>query len=410
MPPLASSPDQPQPLRVVLQQTKAWVERCGSVWVTGQLIELRRRSGAATQFLKLHDALADVAVSVTASTAVLDAAGPLAEGMEVVALVRPTVWTRNGSLNFECTDLRSSGEGRLLAAIEQRKRKLQAEGLFDPARKRALPFLPRGVGLITGQGSAAERDVLQVARLRWPGVRFVVRHAVMQGQGCVEDVREALGVLDRDPSVDVIVVARGGGSVQDLLPFSDESLARGVFACRTPVISAIGHEPDTPIIDLVADVRAATPTDAAKRVVPDVANERAMASQAVQRLRGAMLRLIDREVQTVHALRSRPVLADPLGPLTVQSDRLDELRRRCRRAALVRLREDATWVEHTLSRVRALSPRATLLRGYAILSDADGLTIDSTAAVETGQVLRAMLADGTLHAQVTEVDRREDPA
>ncbi|GAA0343560.1 exodeoxyribonuclease VII large subunit [Micropruina glycogenica] len=407
---LQSSPDQPQPLRVVVQQTKAWVERCGTVWVTGQLIELKRRSGAVTHFLTLRDAVAEVSMSVTASTAVLDAAGPLAEGMEVVALVRPTVWTRNGSLNFECTDLRTAGEGRLLAAIEQRKRMLQAEGLFDPARKRALPFLPRGVGLVTGQGSAAERDVLQVARLRWPGVRFVVRHAVMQGQGCVEDVREALGVLDRDPSVDVIVVARGGGSVQDLLPFSDESLARAVFACRTPVISAIGHEPDTPIIDLVADVRAATPTDAAKRVVPDVANERAMASQAVQRLRGAMLRLIDREVQTVHALRSRPVLADPLGPLTVQSDRLDELRRRCRRAALVRLREDATWVEHTLSRVRALSPRATLLRGYAILSDADGLTIDSTAAVETGQVLRAMLADGTLHAQVTEVDRREDPA
>lgn len=407
---LQSSPEQPQPLRVVLAKTKAWVERCGTVWVTGQLIELKRRSGAATHFLTLRDVLAEVSVSVTASTAVLDAAGPLAEGMEVVALVRPTVWTRNGSLSFECSDLRSSGEGRLLAAIEQRKRMLQAQGLFDRARKRPLPFLPTGVGLITGQGSAAERDVLQVARLRWPGVRFVVRHAVMQGQGCVEDVREALAVLDRDPDVDVIVVARGGGSVQDLLPFSDESLVRAVFACRTPVISAIGHEPDTPIIDLVADVRAATPTDAAKRVVPDVANERAMAHQAVQRLRGAMLRLIDREVQTVHALRSRPVLANPLGPLTVQSDRLDELRRRCRRAALVRLREDATWVEHTLSRVRALSPRATLLRGYAILSDADRLTIDSTAAVETGQVLTAMLADGTLHAQVTEVDRREDPA
>lgn len=407
---LQSSPDQPQPLRVVVQQTKAWVERCGTVWVTGQLIELKRRSGAVTHFLTLRDAVAEVSMSVTASTAVLDAAGPLAEGMEVVALVRPTVWTRNGSLNFECTDLRTAGEGRLLAAIEQRKRKLQAEGLFDPARKRALPFLPRGVGLVTGQGSAAERDVLQVARHRWPGVRFVVRHAVMQGQGCVEDVREALAVLDRDAGVDVIVVARGGGSVQDLLPFSDESLVRAVFACRTPVISAIGHEPDTPIIDLVADVRAATPTDAAKRVVPDVANERAMAHQAVQRLRGAMLRLIDREAQTVQALRSRPVLADPMGAVTVQYDRLDELRRRCRRAALVRLREDASWVEHTLRRVRALSPRATLMRGYAILSDADGLTIDSTAAVETGQVLTAMLADGTLHAQVTEVDRREDPA
>ncbi|MFT3859863.1 exodeoxyribonuclease VII large subunit [Micropruina sp.] len=409
-PPLVSSPEQPQPLRVVLFGVKNWVERLGTVWVSGQLIELKRRSGAVTHFLTLRDTIAEVSVTVTASSAVLDAAGPIAEGMEVVALVHPTVWSRNGSLSFECSDLRASGEGRLLAAIEQRKRMLQAEGLFDPSRKRRLPFLPQGVGLITGQGSAAERDVLQVARARWPGVRFVVRHAVMQGQGCVEDVREALAVLDRDPRVDVIVVARGGGSVQDLLPFSDESLARAVFACATPVISAIGHEPDTPIIDLVADLRAATPTDAAKRVVPDVADERAKAQQALARVRAAMLRLIDRETQLVRSLRTRPVLADPLGPVNVQFDKLDELRQRCRRAATVRLREESAWVHQAVSRARALSPRATLLRGYAILSDNEGKTIGSTSGIEPGQPLMALLADGTLHAQVTDVQPREDPA
>lgn len=408
MPPLTSSPEHPQPLRTIVAATKGWVEKLGSAWVAGQLIELKRRSGAATHFLTLRDPLAEVSAQVTLSTATLDAAGPVAEGMEVVALLRPTVWSRSGSLTFECTDLRASGEGRLLAAIEQRKRMLQAEGLFDRARKKPLPLLPQGVGLITGQGSAAERDVLHVARTRWPGVRFVVRHAVMQGQGCVEDVREALATLDRDPGVDVIVVARGGGSVQDLLPFSDESLARAVVATRTPVVSAIGHEPDTPIVDLVADVRAATPTDAAKRIVPDVADERQRLHQARDRGRAAVLRLVDRERHGLDALRSRPVLADPLGPVTVATAQVGELQSRALRAIGAQLREESAWVQHTVSRVRALSPRGTLLRGYAILTTADGAPLESTREVTTGQSVIGMLADGTLTAQVTEIQRREE--
>ena len=409
MPPLTSSPEHPQPLRTIVAATKGWVEKLGSAWVAGQLIELKRRSGAATHFLTLRDPLAEVSAQVTLSTATLDAAGPIAEGMEVVALVRPTVWSRTGSLSFECTDLRPSGEGRLLAAIEQRKRMLQAEGLFDRARKKPLPFLPQGVGLITGQGSAAERDVLHVARTRWPGVRFVVRHAVMQGQGCVEDVRDALAALDRDPRVDVIVIARGGGSVQDLLPYSDESLARAVFGCRTPVVSAIGHEPDTPILDLVADVRAATPTDAAKRIVPDVADERQRVDQARGRARAAVLRLVDRERHALDGLRSRPVLADPLGPVTVASGQIGELHARALRAIRAQLREESAWVQHTVSRVRALSPRGTLLRGYAILTTAEGAPLESTREVTTGQSVIGMLADGTLTAQVTKIQRREEP-
>jgi len=408
MPPLSSSPEQPQPLRAVLAATKGWVERLGSVWVSGQLIELKRRSGGVTHFLTLRDPLAEVSVQVTASTQVLDAAGPIAEGMEVVALVRPTVWSRNGSLSFECSDLRASGEGRLLAAIEQRKRMLQAEGLFDRQLKKPLPFLPAAIGLITGQDSAAERDVLEVATDRWPGVRFVTRYAVMQGQGCVEQVRDALAALDREASVDVIVIARGGGSVQDLLPFSDESLVRAVFACRTPVVSAIGHEPDTPILDLVADVRAATPTDAAKRVVPDAADERQRVRQAGTRVRDAMLRLLDREAHGLQAMRSRPVLADPTGALDVHATQLRDLRARATRAAAARVREEAGWVSHTISRVRALSPQATLQRGYAILSGSDGAAVESIAAVAEGDDLLAMIADGTLHARVTHVQRRKE--
>ncbi len=406
--PLTSSPEQPQPLRAIVAATKSWVERLGSVWVAGQLIELKRRSGAATHFLTLRDPLAEVSVTLTASTGVLDAAGPVAEGMEVVALVRPTVWSRSGSLTFECGDLRASGEGRLLAQIEQRKRMLQAEGLFDRARKQPPPFLPKAVGLITGEGSAAERDVLQVARRRWPGVRFVVKHALMQGTSCVEQVRDALTALDRDPDVQVIVIARGGGSLQDLLPFSDESLARAVFACRTPVVSAIGHEPDTPILDLVADLRAATPTDAAKRVVPDVADERARVVQAGQRVRAAMLRLINREAHVLATMRSRPVLADPIGPVNVQAGQVRELRARGERAVRARLREEAAWVEHALGRVRALSPRATLLRGYAIVSTEAGQPVDSTTIVSPGDAVVTMLADGLFRAEVTEVESRRE--
>ena len=405
---LTSTPEQPQPLRAIVSATKGWVERLGRVWVAGQLIELRRRQGAATHFLTLRDPLAEVSVTVTASTAVLDAAGPVAEGMEVVAHLRPTVWSRNGSLTFECGDLRASGEGRLLAMVEQRKRMLQAEGLFARERKRPLPFLPGAVGLITAEGSAAERDVLKVARGRWPAVRFSTRYALMQGQGCVEQVRDALAAHDRDPAVDVIVIARGGGSLQDLLPFSDESLVRAVFACRTPVVSAIGHEPDTPILDLVADVRAATPTDAAKRVVPDVGDERTRVEQAAQRARAALLRMLEREQHRLDAVRSRPVLADPLGPVDVHLRQLDELRDRCRRAVDARLREESTWVEHALGRIRALSPRATLLRGYAIVSTGDGEPVHSTTAVSPGDALVAMLADGTLRTEVVEVQTRED--
>ena len=405
---MTSSPEQPQPLRAVVAATKGWVEKLGAVWVAGQLIELKRRAGANTHFLTLRDPLAEVSVTVTASTAVLDAAGPIAEGMEVVAQVRPTVWSRTGSLSFECGDLRASGEGRLLAQIEQRKRMLQAEGLFDRARKRPLPFLPRTIGLITGEDSAAERDVLQVAQRRWPAVRFAIRYATMQGTSCVEQVRDALAALDRDPAVDVIVIARGGGSLQDLLPFSDESLARAVFACRTPVVSAIGHEPDTPILDLVADLRAATPTDAAKRVVPDVAEERGRVDQARQRIRAAAVRMLDREQHFLDTVRTRPVLADPLGPVSVQAAQVAELRARAERAAHARLREEASWVEHALGRVRALSPRATLLRGYTILTTDAGEPVDSTAAVSPGDAVVAMLADGTLHADITAVHTRRE--
>ncbi|MCB0913114.1 MAG: exodeoxyribonuclease VII large subunit [Propionibacteriaceae bacterium] len=399
---LTSSPEQPQPLRAVVAATKNWVERLSPIWVEGQLIEIKRRAGV-TQFLRMRDTLAEVSVTLSTSQAVLDAAGPLTEGTVVAAWVKPTVWSTSGSLTFECRELRPSGEGRLLAAIEQRKRMLQAEGLFDPARKRRLPFLPRRVGLVTGAQSAAERDVTENIARRWPAAVVETRYSLVQGPAAVEQLIDAIRALDAHPEVDVIIVARGGGSLEDLLPFSDEALARAVFACRTPVVSAIGHETDTPILDLVADVRASTPTDAAKRVVPDAAAEAQLVASALGRVRTAIVGRLDAETRRLADLRSRPVLRDPSAILTGHNERLQQARERLARAIDARLREEQVGLRHAIERVRALSPQATLQRGYAILTDTDEGTVDRVAATEPGATLTARLADGRLGLTVTQI-------
>ncbi|MDQ7991185.1 MAG: exodeoxyribonuclease VII large subunit [Propionicimonas sp.] len=399
--PLPNSPDSPQPLREVVRLTKDWVERLGAVWVEGQLIEIKRRAGG-TQFLTLRDTLAEVSVTLSTSTVVLDAAGPLTEGTVVAAWVKPTVWMGSGRLTFECRELRPSGEGRLLAAIEQRKRMLQAEGLFSPERKRRLPFLPRRIGLVTGANSAAERDVLENVARRWPAARFEVRHAAVQGPFAVEQVLAALRDLEQQPEVDVIIVARGGGSLEDLLAFSDEALVRAVFAMRTPVVSAIGHETDNPILDLVADLRASTPTDAAKRVVPDVAVETAALAQALSRLRRAVAGRVELEQRRLAELRSRPVLRDPSAPVTAHLERVATLKGRLERAADTVLRDEARQVSHLISRIRAMSPQATLQRGYAIVSR-DHETIAQAGQTAPGESLTVQFVDGRIAVDVTSV-------
>lgn len=406
---LPSSPDAPQPLRVIVGAVKDWVERLGPVWVEGQLIEVKRRSGAVTQYLTLRDKLAEVSVTLSTSAAVLDAAGPLAEGTMVAAWVKPTIWTKSGSLTFECRELRPTGEGRLLAAIEQRKRMLQAEGLFDPALKRRLPLLPRRIGLITGAGSAAERDVVKNIARRWPAAVLDVRHTLVQGTQAVEEIVRALLALAATPGVDVIIIARGGGSLEDLLPFSDETLVRAVHACTTPVVSAIGHETDTPILDLVADLRASTPTDAAKRVVPDAREEASRLSEARTRIRTAVLTRLANETRRLAELRTRPVLRDPSATLEIHLERVSTARSRLTRAIEQRLREEANFISQSASRVRAMSPRATLQRGYAILVDASGDTVSSVADTSAGAAIAARVADGRLHVTVHSIETQEGP-
>lgn len=401
---MESSPEQPVALGRVVQAVKGWVERCGAVWVEAQVIQINRRAGSSTVFMTMRDTLAQASASISCSTAVLDAAGPLTEGTTVTAWIKPTVWSKNGALSFECREIRIAGEGRLLAQLEQRKRLLQAEGLFDPARKKRLPFLPRTIGLVTGAGSAAERDVLTNIALRWPAAQIEVRHALVQGPKAAEEVMARLAELDANPAVDVIIIARGGGSLEDLLPFSDEGLVRAVAAARTPVVTAIGHEPDIPIVDLAADLRASTPTDAAKRVVPDAREESERVTQAIGRIRGAVVNRVRVEQEHLDALRSRPVLRDPAGSFDIHYDRLENLRLRLDHAIDRSLTQHVTSLQHDLSRVRAMSPKATLERGYAVLVDGEGGSVASIHDVDLDDDVMAYLADGKLTLGVRAID------
>jgi exodeoxyribonuclease VII large subunit len=403
---MESSPEQPQPLRVVAHAVKNWIERLGWVWVEGQLIEINRRSGSRTVFLTLRDKLAEVSASVAISPTNLDLAGPLQEGSTVAVRIKPSYYTPSGRFSFYCDEIRPVGEGRLLARLEQTKRLLQAEGLFDRVRKQRLPFLPKAVGLITGANSAAERDVVENARRRWPAVAIEIRNTLVQGQQAAEEIITALRQLDKLSDVEVIIIARGGGSLEDLLPFSDEGLIRAVAGCRTPVISAIGHETDQPILDLVADVRASTPTDAARRVVPDVAEEQLRVRQARERGLTAMIKIIERQQEFLAATRSRPVLADPTGSFALRYEQVAAMRHRTDRAITHLLAAESSTISHTLAQVRAMSPKATLERGYSILVDRDGSTVVAADQAPVGADLIAHLARGRL--DVTVADRHDD--
>ncbi|GAB3111604.1 exodeoxyribonuclease VII large subunit [Streptomyces calidiresistens] len=380
-----------------------WIDRLGAVWVEGQITQLSRRPGAGVVFLTLRDPAQDISLTVTCFRAVFDkVADVVTEGARVVVLGKPEWYAPRGQLSLRAAEIRAVGVGELLARLERLKRELAAEGLFAPERKRRLPFLPGRIGLVTGRASAAERDVLENARLRWPAVRFAVRNVAVQGVHAVPQVIDAVRELDADPSVEVIVIARGGGSVEDLLPFSDEALVRAVAACATPVVSAIGHEPDSPLLDLVADLRASTPTDAAKRVVPEVGEEVARVEQLRERARWCARALVEREERGLRATVDRPVLAEPHRLVEEHEERLVMAVDRGRRVLGHLLDRADAELSHTAARVVALSPAATLRRGYAVLRRPDGSVLRSAAEAGAGEELRARLADGEVGVVVTE--------
>lgn len=390
--------EKPAPVRAIANALAGWIDRLGAVWVEGQVTQVNRRPGLATVFLTLRDSVADISVPVTCSRVLFDGLPtPVTEGASVVIHARPSYYANRGSLSLNAREIRMVGLGELLARLERRRQLLAAEGLFAQERKRRLPAVPRRVGLVTAPKSAAERDIVENATRRWPAVAFTTAYASMQGQRSAPEVIEAVRRLDGDPEVDVIVVARGGGSVEDLLPFSDEGLIRVVAAARTPVVSAIGHEPDSPLLDLVADVRASTPTDAAKLIVPDMAQERMMVDRARDALRRAVRHRLDREQAQLDALRSRPALAHPGTMIDTRLDELDDWRSRIRRQLEWQLDRAADDLDHRRARVRALSPLATLRRGYAVLQDAEGHVVTSVHAVAADAPLSVRVADGRIH-------------
>ena len=398
--PPRSTPEEPWPVRVVSMRIGDWISRLGDIWVEGQVAQLNRRPGAPTVFLTLRDPAADLSLSVTCHRSALDGLVPeLTEGARVVVHAKPDFYAARGTLSLRATEFRPVGVGELLARLERLKAALATEGLFAPERKRRLPFLPACVGLVTGRASAAERDVLTNARERWPAVRFRVLNVAVQGAGAAGQVIEAVRTLDADPDVDVIVIARGGGGVEDLLPFSDEALCRAVFACRTPVVSAIGHEPDTPLLDFVADLRASTPTDAGKRVVPDLAEEVHRLEIARGRLNRTMTVRLDRDQAWLDAARSRPALAKPEAWLDQRSADVEADRARARRYLAHRLDGGEADVGQTRARVRSLSPLATLERGYAVVQHPDGGVVRRAADVAPGESLRIRLAEGEIVAE-----------
>ncbi|HTM85660.1 MAG TPA: exodeoxyribonuclease VII large subunit, partial [Mycobacterium sp.] len=355
--PQGGSAEHPFPVRAVAVRVKNWIDRLGTVWVEGQLTQINLRPNTRTVFMVLRDPAVDMSLTVTCTPELVTGAPvKLTEGTQVVVCGKPNFYTGRGTFSLRLTAIRAIGIGELLARIERLRRLLDAEGLFDPRLKRPIPFLPATIGLITGRASAAEHDVTAVAAARWPAVRFMIRNTAVQGSGAVAQIVDALRVLDDDPDVEVIVVARGGGSVEDLLPFSDETLCRAIAACSTPVVSAIGHEPDIPLCDLVADLRAATPTDAAKKVVPDTAAEQALIDELRRRSAQSLHNWVAREQRTLAQLRSRPVLADPLQALTARAEEMQRARTAGRRDITRLVATETDRVEHLTARLTTLGP------------------------------------------------------
>ncbi|MEI4270677.1 exodeoxyribonuclease VII large subunit [Klenkia sp. LSe6-5] len=399
-----SSPEQPWPVRTVARKVADWIGRLGEVWVEGQVAQLSRR-GSATVFLTLRDTAADLSVPVTCPRDVADRPGlALTEGARVLVRARPDYYVARGSFSLRATEVRAVGLGELLARIERIRSLLAAEGLFDAVRKKTLPFAPAVVGLVTGKDSAAERDVLVTARRRWPAVRFAVQHCLVQGPSAAEEVIAALQRLDRDPEVEVVVVARGGGSVEDLLPFSDEGLVRAVAACRTPVVTAVGHETDTTLVDHVADVRAATPTDAAHRVVPEIGEQRRLVEGLRARARALLAGRLEQQDRWLESVLSRPVLTEPARLLSGRDDDVAALRQRGLRTLVHRVDLATRDLEHARARIGALSPQATLERGYALVQTTDGALVRDPTEVADGQALAVRVAGGRITVRVTGQD------
>ena len=396
-----TSSESPAPVRVVSEAIKEYIDRLGPIWIEGEISELNERSGGMA-FMRLRDTSADMSISVMCYKTVLASVQPLPANARVVIHAKPSWFTKNGSLTMSAKEIRQVGVGELLARLEALKEKLASEGLFNSDRKIALPRLPRTVGIICGRNTDAEKDVVENARRRWPSVQFEIREVAVQGAAAVVEVSAALSELEANPEVDVIIITRGGGSFEDLLPFSDESLVRLAASCTTPIVSAIGHEKDSPLLDLVADYRASTPTDAAKRVVPDIAQEISDIEKIRDRMYRRLLSTIDYELNQIAQLRNRPVMKDPSVMVTTRRDEIKAWRDRSHRSFASILEIEKKELKGVRDHLRSLSPQSTMDRGYAVVQFEDGSIVRDASKAKAGTRLRIRVAKGETSATVNE--------
>lgn len=396
---IESSSEEPLPVRVVSESIGEYIGRLGPVWVEGEVAEITRRPGSQMAFLRLKDTSVDMSLQVTCHKSILEAIDPLPENARIVAYAKVNWYAVRGSLSLMAREIRQVGLGELLARLEQLKNLLAAEGLFASERKRPLPFLPRKIGLICGRASAAEKDVVENVERRWPGAPFEIREVAVQGGTAVVEVSKALIELEAIDEVDVIIVTRGGGSFEDLLPFSDESLIRLVASLTTPIVSAIGHEQDSPLLDLVADLRASTPTDAAKKVVPSLFEEREYILQLSNRLENKMHSIIELEISKLASLLSRPVIKEPLTIVNKKVEEIRILQNDSRKALSSRLREEKIEIREIKARIAALSPLSTLKRGYAVVQKKGKVILDARE-VALSDRLDVVLAKGEIEVEV----------
>ncbi len=392
-----TSSDAPATVRVVSEAIKEYVERLGPIWIEGEISELNERSGMMA-FMRLRDPSVDMSISVMCHKSVIAAVKPLPDNARIVMYAKPSWYTKNGSLSFSAREIRQVGVGELLARLEALKNLLAGEGLFNSDRKVALPLLPKVIGLICGRNTDAEKDVVENAKRRWPSVQFEIREVTVQGAAAVTEVSAALRELEANKDVEVIIITRGGGSFEDLLPFSDEGLVRLAASCETPIVSAIGHEKDSPLLDLVADYRASTPTDAAKRVVPDIAEEIQMISAMRDRARRTLLNRLDLESTRITNFKNRPVMKDPHVLITTRAEVIAGLRDRSNRSFGASIKLAKEELKQIKARVRALSPQSTLDRGYSVVQLADGQIVTDPKKLKAGDELRLRLAKGETKA------------
>ncbi len=392
-----TSSESPATVRTVSEAIKEYVDRLGPIWIEGEISELNERSGMMA-FMRLRDPSVDMSISVMCHKSVIAAVKPLPDNARIVMYAKPSWYTKNGSLSFSAREIRQVGVGELLARLEALKNQLAGEGLFNSDRKVALPLLPKVIGLICGRNTDAEKDVVENAKRRWPSVQFEIREVTVQGAAAVSEVSEALRELEANKDVEVIIITRGGGSFEDLLPFSDEGLVRLAASCATPIVSAIGHEKDSPLLDLVADYRASTPTDAAKRVVPDISEEIVMIEAMRDRARRTLVNRLDLEATRITNFRNRPVMKDPHVLITTRAEVIAGLRDRSNRSFGSSLKLAKEELKQVKARVRALSPQSTLDRGYSVVQLADGQIVTDPKKLKAGDELRLRLAKGETKA------------